>query len=119
MKNKPKKFKVIAAYKSPYPEPIIFQAGEMVEVGREFTDDPDWEDWVWCSGAENKEAWVPKQYLEISGIKGVFKREYNALELSITEGEELYVHEVMNGFGMAEKSNGNKGWVPMKCLESA
>jgi hypothetical protein len=32
----------------------------------------------------------------------------------VNEGEELLVYEEINGFGMAEKSDGKKGWVPLR-----
>jgi hypothetical protein len=114
MKVKPKKYRVTKEYKSPYPDPKGFQEGEQVEIGDEYTDDPDWKNWVWCKGKNNKHAWVPIQYLTISKGNGIFKRNYNALELSVNEGEELTVYEEINGFGMAEKVNGAKGWVPMR-----
>lgn len=113
------KHRAIEEYKSPYPDPILFQKGDIVEVGREFTEEPDWRNWVWCEALDNRKAWAPEQYLEINENKGKFTRVYNAMELSIAAGEELYVHEIVNGFGMAEKSNGRRGWVPMKCLEPA
>ena len=114
MKSKPTKYRVTKEYKSPFPDPIVFHKGDTVEVGKEFTDDPDWKDWVWCEGTNNIKAWVPKQYLEIRDGKGTFKRDYNAMELSVSVGEELVVHKIVNGFGMAEKSNGIRGWVPIK-----
>ena len=39
------------------------------------------------------------------------------MELSIQIGEELAIDEIVNGFGMSEKANGIRGWVPMKNLE--
>jgi hypothetical protein len=112
-----KRFRVIEAYNSPYPDPIIFRKGEKVQVGKEFNDDPDWKDWVWCEGKNENQAWVPKQYLEIKAGMGIFLTEYNAQELSVTAGEVLQVFEVVNGFGVAEKQDGERGWVPMKVLE--
>ncbi len=117
MKISMKKYTAIKAYKSPYPDPIIFQKGDIVEVGKEFTEDPDWVNWIWCDGVDNRQAWVPDQYLDISQNQGIFNREYNAMELSVSVGEGLFVHEIVNGFGIAEKSSGEIGWVPMNCLE--
>ena len=117
MKNKPVKYRVIKEYKSPYPDPLIFKKGDIVETGKEFTEDPDWKNWIWCERADNTKAWVPEQYLEITGKKGTFKKDYNAMELSVTVGEELLIYEIVNGFGMAEKPDGTKGWVPMKNVE--
>jgi hypothetical protein len=112
-----KRYFVIEDYQSPYPEPIIFLKGEKVIIRKEFTDDPDWKDWVWCEGEHDNQAWVPKQYLGIEAGKGVFNTDYNALELSVAVGEMLRVHETVNGFGMAEKPNGERGWVPLRNLQ--
>jgi hypothetical protein len=112
-----KSFRVIEAYQSPYPDSIPFQKGERVAVGREFTDDPDWRGWIWCEGAHGKQAWVPEAFLEIQAGEGVFLSDYDALELSIFPGEVLKVTEIVNGFGMAQKGDGSRGWVPMRHLE--
>jgi hypothetical protein len=104
-------------YRSPYPSPIVFQKGENVKVCHEFTDDPDWKNWVWCEGKDGKRAWVPKQYLDVDGVDWVFNINYNAMELSVQIGEILVVHEIINGFGVAEKPNGTKGWVPMRNMK--
>ena len=58
-----------------------------------------------------------KQYLEIKVDRGRFLRDYNALELSVYSGESIDVYETINGFGMAEKQNGERGWVPLKNLK--
>ena len=108
---------VIQGSKSPYPNPIVFHKGDIVEVGEEFSDDPDWKDWVWCVSARGLQAWVPKQFLEIEDKEGIFIRDYNAMELSVSVGERLLVFEIVNGFGMAENSDRIKGWVPMRNLE--
>jgi len=117
MKGKPTKYRVTKEYKSPYPNPLVFQKGDIVEIGEESKDDPEWKNWIWCEGINNIKAWVPKQYLDIRRKKGTFKRDYNAMELSVSVGEELFIHEIVNGFGMAEKPNGKRGWVPMKIME--
>lgn len=116
MKDGLKTYRVIEAYRSPYPLPIIFEQGEQVDIGKEFSDDPDWKNWVWCKGKDEKQAWAPIQFLMIEGETGAFRRDYNALELSVTEGEELVVHEEINGFGLAEKADGKRGWVPLRNL---
>jgi hypothetical protein len=109
-------FLVTEAYQSPYPGPIIFHAGEEVMIGKEFSEDPEWRDWVWCEGQRGNKAWAPKQYLEMEAGRGVFLTEYNALELSVNAGEVLKVHDIVNGFAMAETPDGRLGWVPLKNL---
>ena len=110
-------YRVTEEYTSPYPNPIIFQNGDMVKIGDEFTENPEWENWIWCEGTDNRKAWVPKQNLDIHGDMGKFRREYNAMELSVSVGEKLSVHEILNGFALAEKEDGVVGWVPLKNIE--
>ena len=111
-----KRYRVIENYRSPYPDPIIFHKGEDVQVGKEFSDDPDWKDWVWCEGKHGNKAWVPKQYLKTEAGLGVLLTEYNARELSVAVDEVIQVYEIVNGFGMSEKQNGERSWVPLRNL---
>ena len=110
------RYRVIKDYESPYPHPLTFHKGEVVNLGEEFSDDLDWKDWIWCEDANGVKAWAPKQYLEISEAQGTFIRDYNAMELSLSVGDVLEVDEIVNGFGMAEKADGDRGWAPMKNL---
>lgn len=114
---KSQKYRVIQNYQSPYPDPIRFRKGEKVTVGKKYKGDPDWRNWIWCRGKNDNSAWVPIQYLTIEGRTGIFKQDYNARELTVHKGEIVEVQEVVNGFGMAEKNDRNKGWVPMRNLE--
>ena len=114
---KSQKYRVKKDYQSPYPDPILFRKGEQVTVGREFKDDPDWQNWRWCEGKKNNAAWVPIQYLTIEGKSGIFNRDYNARELTVHKDEIVKVNEVLNGFGMAKNSDGSTGWVPLRNLE--
>ncbi len=82
MEGSPKKYRVIQEYTSPYPDPIIFHRGDIVKIVKEFADDPDWKDWIWCEGKDNKKAWVPKQYIAIEESEAIFRRDYNAMELN-------------------------------------
>ncbi len=109
-------YRVIEAYPSPYPESLFFRRGATVDVGRAFTGDPDWEHWRWCTGPDGVQAWVPENYLEVRGATGVLTRDYDARELSVAVGETVVISEIVNGFGMAEKADGQRGWVPMRNL---
>ncbi|HPG41557.1 MAG TPA: SH3 domain-containing protein [bacterium] len=113
-KSESKIYLVIKDYQSPYPSPILFRQGEQVTIGKEFTDDPDWQDWLWCTGKHNNSAWTPKQYITTTGDISRMNRDYNAMELSLQPGEILTVTEILNGFALAEKENGLKGWAPLK-----
>jgi hypothetical protein len=113
----PERFTVVTDYRSPYPNSIAFRKDEKVAIGQEFKGDPAWEKWVWCTGANDKQAWVPQQYLNIDGGTGTLKKDYDAKELSVKVGERVIVHNIVNGFGMAEKTNGMRGWVALKHMK--
>lgn len=117
MNSSPPRYRVTRVYKTPYPEHLIFNKGEWVEIGPEFKDDPEWKDWIWCKSMDKVEAWVPKQFIEVENQRAKMKRDYDARELSISPEDQLLVYEIINGFGLAENRSGERGWVPMKCLE--
>lgn len=110
------KFRVIKSYESPYPNSIRFRKGEAVTIGPEYTDDIAWKDWFWCTGENGQQAWVPLQFLVISGKNGIVSRDYNARELNLKVGEILTVRQVLNGFVFAENAVGVLGWAPLKHL---
>jgi len=107
---------VIKEYQSPYPDPILFRKGEQVTIGQKFTDDPDWQDWLWCRGENNNSAWTPKQYITTTGELSRMNRDYNAMELSVQTGETVTDSTIINGFAWAKKVSGLQGWVPLKNL---
>ena len=111
-----KKYTAGSTYKSPYPNPILFKKGDEVKIIKEFTEDPDWEDWLWCEGANNNAAWTPKQFIDRSGETGIINCDYNAMELSVEPGEIVIISKIVNGFGIGEKEDGTKSWITMKIL---
>ena len=117
MDNDPEKYIVIKEYISPYPKSIFFFAGEHIKVGKKSDDDPNWKGWIWCEGENSNKAWVPEQFIENKGKEGVLRQDYDALELSVFLGEEVNIYELVNGFGMGEKTDGTKGWIPLQNLE--
>ena len=109
-------FRCVRSYQTPYPDSLPFKKGEVVAVGEEYLGDDDWQNWIRCRGSDGREAWIPKQYLDIKGKVGNLRQDFDARELSVQPGEELSIFEIVNGFGMAENSQGQKGWVPMNHL---
>lgn len=39
------------------------------------------------------------------------------MELSVKSGERLVVYEIVDGFGMSERPDGTRGWVPIRNME--
>jgi len=111
------RYRVIKPYDSPYPNSLCFNKGESVTIGKEFSDDPDWSGWVWCAGSQDQQAWMPKQFLEISTSSGICLKDYDARELNLEIGELLEISEIVNGFGWAKNIRGKWGWAPLNHLE--
>ncbi len=106
----------VKPYQSPYPQALVFPKGSHVKIVKTYQEDPQWPNWFWCVGQDNTKAWVPDQFLQIDGKKGILQREYDAIELSVQVGEKLIVNEEVNGFGWAQNIDGKWGWVPMRNL---
>jgi hypothetical protein len=110
------KYRVIKPYVSPYPNSIRFQKGEKVIIGKEFDVDPDWKDWLWCTGESGQQAWTPRQFLEINGLSGILLQDYDAREISLKLGEIIAGKKILNGFAWAENAAGETGWAPLNHL---
>ncbi len=98
-------------YEAAYPHPISVKKGDPVAVGKQ---DTEWPGWVWCTDRGGVEGWVPEQYLERLDDRGKMLRDYNAIELSIRQGERLTLGEEANGWFWATNEQGQSGWVPAK-----
>ena len=107
--------RVIEDYEAPYPDPIQTKAGDEVEIDR--SKKTDIAGWVWCTNRASKSGWVPNTYIEITGDRGRFLCDYNAIELTIRVGELLTVHKTESSFYWATNQSGRQGWVPVANVE--
>ena len=108
------KLKVVQAYNRVYQNPIAFSGGDRVQVGKR---DPDSPEWVWCAAADGREGWVHQSFLEMNGSSATGTRDYNAIELNVSPGEQLEGFEVAAGWQWCRNAHGDAGWVPLKCLK--
>jgi hypothetical protein len=103
--------KVIKPYVRQYEAPITLKAGELVRV----TKRDMWDGqhlWLWCINGAGKEGWVHESFVEIDGDQGTARRDYNALELTVSEGEAITLLEEAGGWYWAQNAMGERGWVP-------
>lgn len=75
--------------------------------------------WLWCTDDAGTGAWVPESWVRIEGPACVLLRDYDAVELSIQVGEILESTLEESGWAWVSKENGQRGWVPLACLEKA
>ncbi|MFX0040350.1 MAG: SH3 domain-containing protein [Promethearchaeota archaeon] len=108
------KCRVIKDYNSPYTEPLFFKKSEIVSIGEK---DSEWSGWIWCTNKLGNSRWIPENYLEIHGDKGILKRDYNAVELNAQIGEEYLIKEEEAEWYWVVNQEGKSGWVPIKNVQ--
>jgi len=106
-------FRVIKAYKSAYPDPIIFKKGDILSTSPR---ESDWPGWLWCETTNGESRWVPDAYVNQSDGQTVMRHDYNPLELSVQVDELLTAYEQVNGWAWCINTNKQQGWVPLDCL---
>jgi SH3-like domain-containing protein len=105
---------VTQAYQRVYESPITLKANESVRITkRDLWNDDERYVWIWCINADGKEGWVPESFIKRDGDEGTAIQEYNAIELSVEEGETVTIREEVNGWYWVTDSDGNAGWVPI------
>ena len=109
------KARVIKEYQAPYPNPIVVNAGE--EVAIDNTKVTDISGWVWCTSLAGKSGWVPKAYIDQRGKRAFMRCDYDAIELTINEGDILSIHKSESDFCWVSDASGHKGWVPSSHIE--
>lgn len=109
--------RAIAGWTVMYPDPVDVRAGETVTLGDE---DQEWPGWIWCTDARGRSGWAPTRYIERGDDgSGVMRRDYVARELALAAGDELLLHETLNGWYWATNAGGESGWVPASHVETA
>jgi hypothetical protein len=106
--------RVIAAYQSAHPDPLVIRVGEKLTVGKK---ESEWSGWVWCAKQNGKGGWVPEKYVELKGDICVARLDYDATELSVDIGDELIMGYEESGWIWCTNQHGQYGWVPADHLE--
>jgi len=90
------------------------RAGDPVTVGRR---DTTWPEYVWCTGPDGREGWVPEAFLEPTGGDARRARcDYDARELDVAPGDVVLAGEEAGGWFWCETADGRSGWVPAERL---
>ena len=97
-------------YAPQYPKPIEVRAGDVVDVGAQDAEFPQWR---WCRSAAGLEGWMPASLLDLlAGNSARVREDYSAKELAITAGERLTVERRIGGWTLVRSERGIRGWVP-------
>lgn len=105
--------KAILYYRSPFPDPLIASKDTVVRLKERADAEPGW---VYGISPDDKEGWIPRQWLRIEGNRGTLLRDYDATELNLEVGDELLVTRVLNGWYWARKTDDSEGWIPARAV---
>ena len=102
-------------HRSKYPNPISFELGDRLVLGRR---DTEFSGWIWVTTLDGNQGWAPEQYLETreNGF-GYARRAYTARELNTEIGDRLVVLTELNEWLWVENDEGVEGWVPRGTTE--
>ena len=112
------RYRVIQPHDASYTDPLAARAGDALQCGRVEKGPPEWPGWVWCTGPDGRSGWVPEGWLRIDGESSRLLRDYDAVELTAGVGEVLTGSVVAAGWLWAASPRGERGWVPLECLEA-
>lgn len=101
--------RVTKPHRASFDYSVTFKRGDKVRIGRE---DPEMPGWYWCENQEGVWSWVPDEYLDKKGPKGIITQEYNTGELTVDEGEVLEHVTEVHLWTLCRTWDGMEGWVP-------
>lgn len=108
------KYRVSKAHRSDILRPLTASTGKTLAFERRESECPGW---IWCRTGSGMEGWVPENWVIIEGQTCKLRRDYNARELSVSEGEVLTASLFESGWVWVTGQSGETGWVPLACLE--
>ncbi|MGI9281341.1 MAG: SH3 domain-containing protein [Endozoicomonas sp.] len=112
-----KTVKVIESYQACYPDPVIFNEGDSLKLGK---SDDEFPGWIWVTTTSGKEGWAPLPLIRrLSQKQGTAIEDYTARELNIETGDELKIIRELNAWAWVENKEKQTGWVPVSKLEQA
>lgn len=111
------KCRVTKEYQAEFSDPIAVEAGEAFAVSERtsaWESNPAWI-WVWCTNQREKSGWIPKNIIQMDADDqtGTTPVAYNAIELTVTAGQELTIEHEESGWFWCRNQQGKRGWVPL------
>jgi hypothetical protein len=101
--------RVAKPHRSNYGDPISFNKGDNLQVGRE---DDMYPGWIWAITKDGNRGWAPVKLLKIDQSHARAQEDYSARELNTRQGEKLVLLRAMNAWYWVSNSAGDTGWIP-------
>jgi uncharacterized protein YgiM (DUF1202 family) len=112
--EKMRKVRVIESYTTAFRDPLKAKSGEVLTLGKR---DDEWPGWIMCTNGEGKSGWTPETFLQIEGTQATMLRDYDATELTVSQGEILTVEIEESGWFLCVNESGKRGWIPKRNAE--
>jgi hypothetical protein len=106
--------RVIKAYTSAFPNPLIMKTGGKLTIDRKRKT--EWVGWLWCTNELGESGWFPEEFVDVYDGEGVLQRDYDSTELTVQIGETLLILDEASEWYWCEKESGERGWVPIECV---
>lgn len=111
------KYRVMRAYRSEFPEPLLVRKGDRLRFERRPTN---WAGWLYCVTESGASGWVPENWtVAESETTCRMNRDYVARELNVDPGDTFESELEESGWAWGRSSHDELGWVPMENLEPA
>ncbi len=113
------RYLVIAPHRSAFPQPLVLERGQALQVGERYQGSEGWDDWYLCEVPGQEPGWVPAQMIVRDAQGRAFAQEdYCARELDVDPDQQLVGRRVVNGWvRCAPDEGGVEGWVPLRVLQ--
>lgn len=110
------KVHVLRDWTKSYDPALNVARGDPLFVVKE--DNKQWAGWIWCTNANGLSGWLPIQVFDgvKIGANNITVMEFDTVELSVSTGEILLIHNRLNDWSWCKNQRDQAGWVPDNCL---
>lgn len=116
--NPDRRYLVVQAHISEFPEPMLVRKGDRVAVGERYDGPEGWPDWYLCTPTDQQAGFVPAQFLDRHADgSATMLEDFTNKELDVAQGEILRGERELNGWVWVVRLIGEEaGWVPLENL---
>lgn len=101
-------------YTRPYENPISVSCGDLVKLKASM--ETDYIGWGWCTAKDGRSGWVPENWCQVEQDNWRLKRDFTAIELSVSRGDFVRLLYSESGFVFCRMESGQEGWLPDAAL---
>jgi hypothetical protein len=109
------KVRVIESRPRDHVRNLSVEEGDVIGVGHRNQQYPEMH---WCTHEGGLSGWMAESYFEYSSLtEAVVTTAYDAAQLTVLEGEDLGVVDMVGDWWLCRNERGIQGWVPRRILE--